>query len=364
MIGLFCTAPAQAQGSGQHRAIWRTPTFASAIVVDAESGTVLYEKKPHTQRAPASLVKLMLELLVLEAIERHEISFEDRVRVTQEAARVRGSRVRLRAGELVSVQDLLAATAIASGNDAAIALAIHLEGSTIACVERMNRRARELGMHETTYASVHGLETGNAPSTLTTAWDQAILSRHLVRFPEALRLSNTTTTTIRGGQTIRTTNRLLRRFPGIDGLKTGTTSRAGYCLVTTSERGGWRLISVVLGAAEGWRRFNESANLLYEAFLDWQKVRAVSQGEDLGEILLVRDGTAGSVRLVAGADLDVLIPARLRDQLRLAISAPPTTRAPVVEGWKLGQVEVLLGDSVLTRCPAVAAKTVGRIGPG
>jgi D-alanyl-D-alanine carboxypeptidase (penicillin-binding protein 5/6) len=218
-------------------------------------------------------------------------------------------------------------------------------------------------MANTHYASVHGLETGDAPSTLTTAWDQATLARQLIRFPEALRLSNTVSTVIRGGQRIRTTNKLLRRFPGIDGLKTGTTARAGYCLVTTSERNGWRLISEVLGAAEGWRRFGESANLLYEAFLEWQRVQVVSKGQVLGEDLTVRDGARDSVDLLAGEDLEVLIPAKQRGALRVHVSAPPSTRAPVVEGWTLGQVEVLLGDSLLTRCPAIAAISVPRVSP-
>ena len=353
-------ATERAAARDRRKPAWQRPTSASALVVDAETGTVLYQKKPYAKRAPASLVKMMLELLVFEAIDRGQVNWDDRVRVPREASRIRGSRVGLRTGEIVTVRDLMAATAIASGNDAATALGIHLAGSTAVCVEQMNRRARELGMNDTDYVNVHGLDHGGRPITETTAWDQAILARELIRIPEALRLSSTVAATIRGGQTIRTTNHLLTRFPGIDGLKTGTTGRAGYCLVATSERNGWRLISVVLGATNTWRRFDESASLLYDAFLNWQRVRVVSKGEDLGERLAVRQGELDWVRLLAGRDIEVIIPTRRRREIDVAVATPPSTRAPVAKGWTLGDVQVFIGDSLAASCRAVAGHAVAR----
>jgi D-alanyl-D-alanine carboxypeptidase (penicillin-binding protein 5/6) len=339
----------------------REPSYAAALVVEAETGQILFEKNADDPRAPASLAKLMLELLVLEAIERGEISLEDRVRVTPEVRSVRGSRVRLRPGEQVTVRDLLSATAIASANDAATALAVHLAGSTAACVQRMNLRARELGMYRTHYTNVHGLDRRGETGNLTTAWDLSILARELVQRPEALEISRTVQTTIRSNQAIHTTNRLLRTYPGMDGLKTGYTGPAGYCLVATADRRGLRLISIVLGSRNSRRRFNESADLLTKSYLEWQKVRVVHKGQDLGEDLAVHHGKEDSVRLLADEDLDVLIPARQAGNVHIALATPVSTRAPVAEGWTLGRVQVMVGDSVAAECRAVAAVTVPRL---
>ena len=350
-------AAAQADGP-RHRAIWRSPSFQAAIVVDAATGKVLYERNAREPRAPASLVKMMVALLALEAIRAGEIGLDEEVVVPREASRVGGSKIHLWAGETMAVRDLLYAVVVPSANDAAIALAIHLAGSTEAFVERMNRRARELGMGATTYVNVHGLDTSARPPTMTTAYDQAILARALTRDPAALALSSTRRTTIRSGQTIRSTNHLLGRFPGLDGLKTGFTGAAGFCLAATAERQNTRLVSVVLGSSSSEKRFTETRNLLYEAFLEWQRLVAVVEGDDLGERLVVEGGRDGTVRLVAERDLEVLIPARRRGEIRVAVSAPASIPAPVSEGRPIGAVQVFLGDSLIAQCAAVAGRSV------
>lgn len=370
---MLCGIVTEAYGAKRKRPVRRPakrkmvvpkgPSFQSALIIDAESGRILFQKDPHASRAPASLAKMMLELVTLEAIRAGEISLYDPVVVPEDVKKIRGTRVRLKVGETVTVRDLLAATAIASANDAATVLAIHLDGSTEACVERMNRRARELGMLETRYANVHGLDRSGEPGNITTAWDLAILARHMLTLPEVLEISSTIETTIREqNQRIHTTNRLVGRFPGADGLKTGYTSRAGYCLVTTAEREGMRLISVLLGARSNSRRFSESAELLTKAFTDWKRVQILAKGDDLGEDLAVREGTADSVRLIAGSDLHVIVPSRYAGEIRVAVNAPASTRAPITEGWTLGRVQVMLGDSVAAECAAIADKTVRRAG--
>ncbi len=335
-------------------------TFESALVIEVETGTVLYQKDPHAPRAPASLAKMMLELLTLEAIRSGELSPDEVVIVPQDVKEVRGSRVRLKPGEAVTVRDLLAATAIASANDAATALAIRLAGSTEACVARMNRRARELMMVSTHYENVHGLDRSGEPGNVTDAWDLAILARRLIEMPEALEISRTVETTIRSKQRIHTTNRLLSRYPGCDGLKTGFTGRAGFCLVSTVERDGMRLLSVVLGAASNRRRFSESADLLDRSFGTWRRVQVVAKGQDLGQDLAVRQGQSDSVPLIAGDDVHVLVPTKRASEIRVAVAAPASTRAPVAEGWTLGRVQVLVGDSVAAECAAIAGGTVPR----
>jgi D-alanyl-D-alanine carboxypeptidase (penicillin-binding protein 5/6) len=358
---LLASGDADAARRQRRAAIPRGPTYQAALVIEAETGRVLFEKNADTLRAPASLAKMMLELLALEALERREISPSDRVSVTNDVRGVRGSRIRLRPGERVTVQDLLSATTVCSANDAATALAIHLAGSTSACVQRMNRRAQELGMFHTRYENVHGLDRRGEPGNVTTARDLSILAQALIRRPEALALSRTVQTTIRERQTIRNTNRLLTSYPSVDGLKTGYTGPAGYCLVSTAERDGLRLVSVVLGSRSSRRRFHESAELLTKSFLQWQKVRVVHKGQDLGEDLAVLQGAEDSVRLVAGENLDVLIPSRHARDLHIAVAAPVSTRAPVSEGWTMGRVQVLVGDSVAAECRAVAAVTVPRL---
>jgi serine-type D-Ala-D-Ala carboxypeptidase (penicillin-binding protein 5/6) len=345
-------------------AISKTPTYDAALVIEAETGTVLYQKDAYVPRAPASLAKMMLELITLEAIRAGEISLDDVVVVPADVKQVRGTRVRLRVGETVTVRDLLHATAISSANDAATALAIRLAGSTEACVARMNRRARDLGMVSTRYENVHGLDRNDEPGNITNAWDLAILARQLIAMPEALEISSTVQTVIRSTQAIHTTNRLLGRYPGCDGLKTGYTSRAGFCLVSTAERGGMRLVSVLLGAASNRRRFSESAELLDKAFNEWQRVQVVAKGQDLGQSLTVRSGKGSSVPLVAGDDLSVLVSTRRSRDIRVAVAVPASTRAPITEGWTLGRVQVLVGDSVAAECAAVAGRTVRRAAAG
>ena len=308
---------------------------------------------------------MMLEVLALEAIRDGKMRTDEYVRVPDEVRRVGGTRVRLRPGEPVTVGDLLQATAIASANDAATALAFRIAGSTQSCVALMNRRARELGMNDTHYENVHGLDRAGEPGNLTTAWDLAILARQLLKMPEILKISSTVEATIRYGQVIHTTNRLLGRCEGVDGLKTGYTARAGFCLVSTAVRENLRVISVVLGARSNFRRFYESANLLADVYSNWDLVRVVSKGQDLGQDLVVHDGKSDSVRLMAGQDMSVLVSTKRASDIRLAITAPPSTRAPIARGWTLGHVQVLVGDSVAAEGPAVAGGTIKRAGvPG
>lgn len=338
----------------------KAPTYDAALIIEATTGAVLYQKDAYAPRAPASLAKMMLELITLEAIRAGQISRDDVVIVASDVKSVRGTRVRLRVGEAVTVDDLLHATVIASANDAATALAIHVAGSLPACVERMNRRARDLGMVSTRYENVHGLDRSGEPGNVTNAWDLAILAQQLIAMPEALELSSTPQAVIRSRQQIHTTNRLLTRYPGCDGLKTGYTSKAGYCLVSTVERDGMRVISVLLGAASNRRRFSESAELLDKTFREWQRVPVVAKGQDLNQDLIVSSGKGRSVPLVAGDDLSVLVQTRRTSDIRVAVATPPSTRAPVAEGWTLGRVQVLVGDSVAAECSALAARSVRR----
>jgi serine-type D-Ala-D-Ala carboxypeptidase (penicillin-binding protein 5/6) len=336
------------------------PGFASALVVDAESQAVLYQKSPDEPRAPASLTKMMTELITLEAMERGVISLQDIIEVPPEVRMVGGSRVRLRPGERLPLRELLHAMSIASANDAAATIACRIAGSQERFVALMNARARQLGMNNTRYASVHGLERSDQPGSITTARDQALLARTLLSHPAALVISSTVADTIRGHQIIHTTNRLLGRCEGVDGLKTGYTGKAGFCLVSTAQRGGLRVISVVLGARSNRRRFSESEMLLQQVFSRYQRVPVIRKGQDLGHACSIDGGSPTEVRLVAGDDVAVLMSLPRQKEITLKVQAPASLQPPVSEGKAVGLLQVLIGDSLAAAVPAVTARGVQR----
>ncbi len=334
--------------------------YASALVVEAESGKILFEKAADASRAPASLTKMMTELLALEALERGTVRLADTVTVPETIRAVRGSRVRLRPGERLPFGDALRAMAISSANDAAYTVAVHLGGSEAAFVSLMNRRARELGLTHTRYVNSHGLDRSDQPGSVTTARDLAVLARHLVGHPLTLEISSTVADTIRGCQVIHTTNRLLGACEGVDGLKTGYTGKAGFCLCSTAERDGMRVISVLLGASSNRRRFSESAGLLSSAFARFRKIPVVRKGQDLDRACGIVGGSTGSVRLVAGEDVSVLMPANRTPEIRVLVEAPPSVSSPVLRGSPIGTLRVLVGDSLAAAVPAVAARDVNK----
>jgi len=245
----------------------RSP-YVGAIVVDGETGEVLFEDGADRKTYPASVVKMMDLLLVLEAVERGEVAPDDAVRVTAEAARTGGSQVYLKEHEVLVVEDLLYALMIQSANDAAMALAIHIAGSRDGFVSRMNARAQELAMTATRFTSPHGLppSAGQDPD-MTTARDIAKLARALLGRPGAIRYTSTKTYAIRSGQFVmRSHNSLLESFPGCDGLKTGYFSAAGFSIAATASRGGKRMIAVVLGSESSKLRDQKTRDLLNLGF--------------------------------------------------------------------------------------------------
>ena len=220
----------------------------SAILMDAESGTVLYSKNENDVASPASVTKIMTLLLVMEAISSGEISLDDKVTVSAYAAGMGGSQVFLEEGEVMSVSELIKCTVIASGNDAAVALCEHVAGGEEAFVGRMNDRARELGLKNTKFENVTGLDDTTVDHK-STALDIAIMSRELIKYPLITEYSSIWQDTIRGGEfTLTNTNRLVRYYDGCNGLKTGSTDKAGFCISATAKRSGMQLIAVVMGA--------------------------------------------------------------------------------------------------------------------
>ncbi|MCB1182912.1 D-alanyl-D-alanine carboxypeptidase [bacterium] len=335
--------------------------FQSAIVVDAATGLVLVETDPDVRRPPASMLKMMTELLVLERIEEGDLKLDEPVNVSAKASKMGGSQVYLKHGEVFPVQELLKALAIHSANDAAVALAEHLAGSTDAFVDLMNIRARELGMTNTEFHSVHGLPPGwKQESDITSARDMALLARELVQHPLALEWSSTATAPFRDGEfTLYNPNKLVGKYRGLDGLKTGYTGAAGWCVTATAVQKGRRLISVVMGCPSDRDRANETTRLLSFAFNLFKDVPVfTTAGEPLAEPVKVTGGKQSEVPVTYGESLQVSVPRSRADALELEVRLPENVAAPLAAGAEVGRAVVRLDGVELGSVPIVTLAPV------
>jgi D-alanyl-D-alanine carboxypeptidase (penicillin-binding protein 5/6) len=335
--------------------------FKSAIVIDAENGLVLVSTDPDTRRPPASMLKMMTELLVLEHIEEGDLKLTDPVAVSANSSNMGGSQVYLKHGEEFSVEELLKALAIHSANDAAVALAEHVAGSTKAFVDLMNIRARELGMSNSEFHSVHGLPPGwKQESDITTARDLATLAQELVRHPKALEWAATETAPFRNGEfTLYNPNKLVGKFRGLDGLKTGYTGAAGFCVTATAIQKGRRLISVVMGCPTDRDRATETTRLLSFGFNMYKQVAVFSNpGEPLAEPLRVAGGKRKSVPVAYAEALEVSVPRAREDALEMEIELPEEVSAPLAAGDAVGRAVVRLDGIELGSVAIVAIEGV------
>ena len=334
----------------------------SAVLMDAATGTVLYESNAHERLAPASVTKVMTMLLVMEAIDSGKITWDDGVTASEAAAAKGGSQIYLKVGETMTVSDMLKSVAVSSANDCACALAEHIAGSEPAFVERMNQRAEELGMKDTHFVNCTGLDDGeNASEHRTTAYDIALMSRELlVKHPDIKKFTTIWMDTVRDGAFgLANTNKLVRFYEGTTGLKTGFTSGAGYCLSASAQRGGMELIAVVLHCTTSPDRFQSVKAMLDYGFANF--ALASARGEEplpLVPVVLGRDH-AVQVR-VAGED-GLLIDKGKQAQLTRQVRVTPSVTAPVSQGQRLGTLTVKAGEETLAELPLVAEAPVERL---
>ena len=330
----------------------------AAVLVEKETGTVLYEQNAHDKLEPASVTKIMTLLLVMEAIDNGSLSREDVVTVSAYAASMGGSQVYLKEGEQMSVHDLLKAVAVASGNDASVALAEHLAGSEEAFVQRMNQRAAELGMTDTCFVNCTGLP---AAGHLTSAYDIALMSRELILNHPAIREYTTIwMDSLRDGQfQLANTNKLIRFYEGATGLKTGSTDAAGYCLSATAERDGMELIAVVLKCPSSDVRSAAASSLLNYGFANYTLMDVYpSQALPPVDVLL---GESETVQPVLSTSSRILVEKSMVDQVTTQLELCQDVEAPVEAGQKLGQMTVWVGDQQLQSIPIVADSAVERL---
>ncbi|MBR4655919.1 MAG: D-alanyl-D-alanine carboxypeptidase [Oscillospiraceae bacterium] len=333
----------------------------SAILMDAATGTVLFEKNADERREPASVTKIMTLLLVMEALEAGQIGWEDRVTASAAAAGKGGSQIYLEEGEQLSMDEMLKSVTVSSANDCATALAEHVAGSEAAFVGRMNARAAELGMTNTRFVNCTGLDDEpEAREHLTTARDVAIMSRELLKHDAIRRYTTIWTDSVRGGAFgLSNTNKLVRFYQGTTGLKTGYTSRAGHCLSASASRDGIELIAVVLGADSSSHRFEDAKALLNWGFANYTLIRPDDGIQP--EPIPVTLGTLESVTPLLESPDPILLEKSKAAAVKRELELPERLEAPVEAGQTLGTLRVKAGDQLLAELPLTAAEPIPRL---
>ncbi|WP_188622467.1 D-alanyl-D-alanine carboxypeptidase family protein [Caldalkalibacillus thermarum] len=337
------------------------PEAKSAILMDMDTGTVIYEKNADLRLPPASITKIMTMLLVMEAIERGELNWSDKVRTSERAASMGGSQIFLEAGEEMTVEDLMKGIAISSGNDATVAIAEHIAGTEENFVRMMNEKAKQLGMENTHFVNTNGLPADNH---YTSARDIAIMSRALLKYEDITRFTGLYEDYLRQDTDrpfwLVNTNRLVKFYNGMDGLKTGYTSEAKYCLAATAKRGDMRMISVVMGTPTPKIRNKNVVQMLDYAFNHYQTHPIYKKGDILGEVT-VDKGAQTSMKLVAPTQISVLTKkGEATDQYKTSILKPDFVPSPVKIGEVLGQVVIEKEGKIETEVDIVATAEMPR----
>ena len=327
-------------------------TAPSAVLMEASTSRVLFQKEPHQQRPCASITKVMTLCLVFEAMDSGRLSLEQALTTSAHAASMGGSDIWLEEGETMSVDDLLKATVIMSANDAAVVLAEAVSGSEEAFVAQMNEKAQQLGMNDTVFKNCNGLdEEGH----VTSAYDVALMSRELICHEKVFDYTLTWMDSVRNGETqLVNTNKLIRSYQGITGLKTGTTGQAGSCITATAEREGLSLIAVVLGADSTDHRFQDAAALLDYGFAGWKAT--VPEAPALEPVPVAR-GMAPTVEAQVGESPSLLLEAAETGSVETEVLLEELT-APVKTGDVIGTVRYSLGGEVLAEVDITAAGDV------
>ena len=356
MVGLLMAQPAMA--------VELDIKGKSGLLMDVATGTVLYEKNAHEPLAPASVTKVMTMLLIMEAIDSGKIGWDDTVTASETAAAKGGSQIYLKAGETMSVSDMVKSIAVSSANDCACAMAEHLAGSEAAFVEMMNARAKELGMNDTNFVNCTGLDDGaEAANHRTSAYDIALMSRELLKnHPDIKKFTTIWMDTVRNGAFgLSNTNKMVRFYNGATGLKTGFTSGAGYCLSASAQREGMELIAVVMGSETSADRFNACKAMLDYGFANFALVTADTEQKMEVPVKL---GKEKAVSLEPGAEPQMLIDKAQKSAVTTQVTLDASVTAPVSKGQRLGTLTVKAGEQVLAQVPLVAKEAVERLSFG
>ena len=351
---LFCLMPLAGQAAD-----WEV-AGKSAVLMDVATGKVLHEQNAHEPLPPASVTKVMTMLLIMEAVDGGKIAMTDMVTASETAAAKGGSQIYLKAGETMSVSDMLKSIAVSSANDCACAMAEHLAGSEKAFVDQMNEKARELGMYDTNFVNCTGLDDEpEAKDHKTSAYDIALMSRQLLKYhPDIKKFTTIWMDTVRNGAFgLSNTNKMVRFYDGCTGLKTGFTSGAGYCLSASAQREGLELIAVVMGAETSQERFAACKSMLDYGFANY----ALVTPESTTGTVPVKLGKEQQIGVIPGETPQFLIDKAQRSSVTTELSLEASVTAPVSAGQRLGTLTVRVGDQVLAQIPMVAQTAVDRL---
>lgn len=331
----------------------------SAILMEQTSGQVLYELDADKKMPIASVTKTMTMLLIMEAIDSDKINYTDMVTTSEHAASMGGSQVYLEVGEQMSVDDMLKAIAVASGNDAAVAMAEHISGTEPAFVESMNKRAKELGAVNTHFINCNGLD--ETDEHYSTARDIAIISAELLRHEDIQKYLTIWMDTLRDGKFgLSNTNKLIKFYDGANGIKTGSTSTAKYCLSASAKRDNMQLIAVVLGAPSTADRFSSASKLLDYGFANYALADNSSYKVNLPKIK-VMGGTENEVEAMIDGSLNTVVKKGNQNKITVKVKTMDSLSAPVKKGTKVGEAVFYVGDEELTRRTVVAKNEVPEI---
>ena len=356
------TTPVQAEVS-QQSGRFEMPSFDlpadAAVLIAQDTGDLLYQKNPDARVPIASITKVMTLLLTFEAIDAGKVSLDDLVPVSEHAYSMGGSQIWLEPGEQFTLDEMIRAICVASANDAAVAVAEFIGGSEPVFAERMTQRAKELGMENTSFKNACGLDT---EGHFSTARDVAIMSRELlVNHPKITDYTTIWTDSLRGGATqLVNTNKLLRQYEGITGLKTGTTSGAGVCISASATRDGLSLIAVVLGSDTSEERFAAVTTLLDYGFANYEMAQLTASG-GWPQALAVTGGAEGEVALQYDLPEQLLLKKGESAALELTAELPDSLAAPIAQGDTVGTVRASVGGEQLGSWPVTTAASVARM---
>jgi D-alanyl-D-alanine carboxypeptidase (penicillin-binding protein 5/6) len=348
-----------------------TPSFASevkvdlaenaksAILIERDTGTVLFEKNSDERLSPASMTKIMTMLLIMEALEDGKIQWNEKVRTSEYAASMGGSQVFLEEGEEMTVDELLRAISISSANDASVAMAERIAGSEKQFVKMMNQKAKELGLKDTKFQNATGLPAKNHYSS---ARDMAILAKELLKHEKITNYTSQYESYLREGTDKKfwlvNTNRLVKFYPGVDGLKTGFTKEAKYCLTATAKKGDMRVIAVVFGAPTSKERNKLITEMFDYAFSQYETKQFYAKGDELGKVT-VEKGQQRNIKIAAGESISLLTKkGEKMDDVKTSLKLNKHIQAPIKKGDEIGKIVLIKNGKVLSENSAIAAENV------
>lgn len=330
----------------------------SALLMEASTGKVIYENNPYEKLPMASVTKIMTMLLAMEAIDNGNLKYTDIITGSAYAKSMGGSTIFLDEGEQMSAEDILKGIAVASGNDAAVAMAEHIGGSSEAFVDMMNKKAAMLGMENTHFVNCNGLD---AKGHYSCAYDIALMSRELLKHPDIHKFTTIWTDSLRDGKfALSNTNKLVRFYEGATGLKTGSTDKALFCISATAKRDGMHLIAVIMASPTSKQRQASASKLLNYGFANYAIKNIASKGSEIAKIK-VEKGVKENCAIVCGEDVNFLVKKGDKDNVKYKYNLKKSAKAPVRKGDKAGELVCLNGKKIVGKTPLLYGENIKKM---